>query len=339
MTPPSEKPPTSPFAYEYRCIDDSALTGWISRHLAPRIEKGLPAGLSANAITLLGTALVLVAGLAAATLPPASTGLWCGGAAVLIWLYCLLDHVDGCRARARGTSGPLGEFLDHSLDAANIFVVAAVFLAAGRSGEAAPVLDLLLITSCATVTIATWCQQHALREIRLPALGPVEGVLGAVLFLLSLHSPSLRDFWRQSALGPLTSFDLLLIGVSLGMFATSFTIARSSPASRPAILGLTCFGLGGAVLSSFLPALSPAVGLLLGFTTFGLAAKIIAAHLHHRALPAAPWLRLWPTLGIATFTAAFLPDFWPWVWPALALPFAFHAFRGWHTAFRSLPVP
>ena len=34
----------------------------------------------------------------------------------LLWAYCILDHVDGCRARRRGASSPWGECLDHGRD-------------------------------------------------------------------------------------------------------------------------------------------------------------------------------------------------------------------------------
>ena len=333
---PSEKNHPAPVVYEYRCTDKSLLTKWISKEIAPRLERIFPASLSANAITVLGTALVLIAGLTASAQASRSPLGWCVAAALLIWAYCLLDHVDGCRARARGTSGPVGEFLDHSLDAANIFIIAYLVLAAGRSGTHAPELDILLNTSCAVVTIATWCEQHSAREIRLPALGPVEGVFAAALFLLTLHVPVLRDFWGRSALGPLTCFDLLILGVTLGMFITSFNIARTTPASRPAVLGLTFSGLLASGLAHFLPALAPLVSLLLVYLTFGFAARIISAHLNHLPLPATPFFALWISLVLATGTLLLLPAAWPWVCAILALITALHAFGLWRRACLSL---
>ncbi len=326
-------------AYEYRCTDDSLLTKWISKHLAPRIEKILPSALSANFITVLGTALVMVSGLTVAALPRGSSFVWFGTSAALIWLYCLLDHVDGCRARARGTSGPVGEFLDHSLDAANIFIIAYLVLAAGRSGAPSPGIDSLLNAACAAVTIATWCEQHAVREIRLPALGPVEGLLCAVLFLFSLHVPAMHVFWSRPAFGPLTCFDVLLLVATAGMFATTFKIALSTPAARPAVLGVALTGILASALAHLFPSLAALVPLLLGCLTFGFAAGVISAHLNHLALPSPALLPLWAALLAAATTLLLVPPLWPWVFACAALFFSFRAFGLWGRAFLSLPSP
>ena len=49
----------------------------------------------------------------------------------LLWVYSVLDHVDGKRAQFRGTSGPWGEFLNHGLDAWNGSIMLLVMAVVG----------------------------------------------------------------------------------------------------------------------------------------------------------------------------------------------------------------
>jgi CDP-diacylglycerol--glycerol-3-phosphate 3-phosphatidyltransferase len=94
---------------------------WASR---PAVVAADRAGLSPDAITLLGLALSIVAGIAAAR------GAWGVAAALLLW-GGLCDMVDGELARLRGRGSPAGAFLDSNLDrlaeAALFFGLAAGF--------------------------------------------------------------------------------------------------------------------------------------------------------------------------------------------------------------------
>jgi CDP-diacylglycerol--glycerol-3-phosphate 3-phosphatidyltransferase len=94
---------------------------WASRPLVAGADR---AGLSADAITLLGLALSVVAGVAA------GLGAWGWSAILLVW-GGLCDMLDGEIARLRGRATRAGAFLDSNLDrlaeAALFFGLAAGF--------------------------------------------------------------------------------------------------------------------------------------------------------------------------------------------------------------------
>ena len=59
--------------------------------------------------------------------PPLQAPRWCYlFAAVGVFFYQTLDGVDGKQARRTGSSGPLGEFFDHGLDAVITFLYAVL---------------------------------------------------------------------------------------------------------------------------------------------------------------------------------------------------------------------
>lgn len=97
---------------------------WAYWAAGPAVAAAGAAGLSADAVTLLGLALSVGAGLAAAQ------GAWGGAAALLLW-GGLCDMVDGELARRRGAVTKAGAFLDSNLDrlseAALLFGLAAGF--------------------------------------------------------------------------------------------------------------------------------------------------------------------------------------------------------------------
>lgn len=82
----------------------------ISRAVAPFGERLVRAGVSADVITLIGTA-----GAVASALIFFPQGRWFTGAA-LIWLFVMFDMIDGAVARAAGRSTKFGALLDSSCD-------------------------------------------------------------------------------------------------------------------------------------------------------------------------------------------------------------------------------
>ncbi len=319
--------------YEYRCEDASVIAPWISRCLATRIHAVLPRALSANHITFLGSVIVFVCGVAVWALPSALPFAWFGPVALLIWIYCVLDHVDGCRARAFGTSGPVGEFLDHSLDAGNTFIISALVLACRPT---APWIAALIFAASALVVAATWCEQHTRRSIRLPLLGPVEGVVLSILFMLSQYIPALREAWVYPAFAGLTVFDLLVLAGAAGMFLSAASSAREALPAQSALSTLAALGAIGVTLVALLPSALPLVGLILGAATFEYAARVIAAHLNRAALPRPPLLFACLALVPAAAPLAGLPESPAWLNAAIATAVLVRASWVWRKALTSL---
>lgn len=82
----------------------------VSNLLAPMGQRLARAGVTPNAVTLVGTLGVVVAALVFFT-----RGWWFTGTMV-IWGFAMLDVVDGAVARAGGTSSPFGGVLDSTGD-------------------------------------------------------------------------------------------------------------------------------------------------------------------------------------------------------------------------------
>lgn len=82
----------------------------VSNLLAPIGQRLARAGVTPNAVTLVGTLGVVVAALVFFT-----RGWWFTGTMV-IWGFAMLDVVDGAVARAGGTSSPFGGVLDSTGD-------------------------------------------------------------------------------------------------------------------------------------------------------------------------------------------------------------------------------
>lgn len=82
----------------------------MTRVMTPPADALLRLGVSPDAVTVVGTLLVVVTALWAFP-----TGHLFGGA-LLIGLFALTDSLDGTMARRSGRSGPWGAFLDSTLD-------------------------------------------------------------------------------------------------------------------------------------------------------------------------------------------------------------------------------
>src|SRR5688572_26784501 len=103
---------------DYHVQDQSILLPPLKRFIWGRIIPLIPDHFSANTLTILGTVLSAVAFAITVFVP--ATQLSCAVVGTLIFAYLTLDNIDGAHARRTGTSSPLGEFLDHWLDALNL---------------------------------------------------------------------------------------------------------------------------------------------------------------------------------------------------------------------------
>lgn len=88
----------------------SRLRGAVSTLLAPVARVLLRAGVSPDAVTVLGTVGVLVTALWAFPAGHLAVG------AIVIGVFAFLDALDGTMARLAGRSGSWGAFLDSTLD-------------------------------------------------------------------------------------------------------------------------------------------------------------------------------------------------------------------------------
>jgi phosphatidylglycerophosphate synthase len=165
---------------KYEVNDNSVLTPMFKRWVWSPLVGRIPDRVSANTLTILGTVLSASAfGITA--LFPASR-LTCAVAAVLIFIYLTLDNIDGAHARRTGTSSPLGEFLDHWLDALNLSFLFVGAIHTWRIQDDRAVLVMMVAVWSYTMTF--W-EQKVTSRINLAAVGNVEGIFVVVLFYLA----------------------------------------------------------------------------------------------------------------------------------------------------------
>ena len=300
--------------YVYRCVDRSCLSAWIARRVAPPVERWLPPAWSANAITALGAGLVwvLLAGVLAvpATWRAGLAPLW----VALLWGYCVLDHVDGCRARRLRSSSAWGEFLDHGLDAwhaSMVVIVAAVV----SSAAVRPWLAVATVAATGLATVATWLEQRWRGELFLDQIGPVEGVLVVGIYLATWTWPGAGEWWMApvSDGAVLSRAECMFVIGAGGALASAVLAVARTPGG---VWHLSGFGGSALALAASVPAGAPGAVVVaaLGLSTADAATRIIASHLGREACPRPDfvgaglvWLGLGlPTVATGWFTASLI---------------------------------
>ncbi len=229
----------------------------------------------------------------------------------LLWAYCVLDHVDGCRARLRRTSSAWGEFLDHGLDAwhGSILVVAIAVV----SGTAVrPAVVVVTVAASGLATVATWLEQRWRGEFFLGRCGPVEAVLLAGLYLATWWLPGASAWWSAPAITglALTRAEAVFLLGAVGAFAAAASAVRRAPGSGWTLAGfllavLTMLAAGQAGVSW------PATLMALTLLTVEMSARVLVSHLARQASPRPDWvgasllvLGAWSPAGRAAWVAA-----------------------------------
>lgn len=229
--------------YAYTSEQASLLLPYYRRFLWDPLLARLPLGVHANTLTLAGSACCLLATSVAFAVPRSKPGLY-AIPAVLLLLYLTLDNLDGAQARRTGTSSPLGEFLDHWLDAGNCGLVV---LGVCTAADAPPLLTLVALAASSLGFFGAHWSHARTGTLRLDRLADIEGLTAAVgvyLLLASFGAGALT----VPLFGPLTgavALGLLVAGQGLSSAAVAFVRAREGRGDW-APLGVVCAGAVGA---------------------------------------------------------------------------------------------
>ena len=179
--------------YKYTSGDNSiTLNNVLDPYLHTPISKKLPLWLAPNLVTLIGFAGFCT--------PFLLCSLWfCPGRqcnvettpswpfvalGLGLFFYQTMDGIDGKQARRTGSSSPLGEFCDHSVDAINTSLgVFASSMSVGAPFEVG--LLYLFANGTQMFALATWEALHT-GSLILPEInGPIEGVLTACVLMIA----------------------------------------------------------------------------------------------------------------------------------------------------------
>ncbi len=298
------------------------------------METWLPAAWSANTVTWVGSALMwlLLAGMI--VVPSPHREQWAPLWVALLWGYCLLDHVDGCRARRRKSSSPWGEFLDHALDAWHGGIT--VFAIGSMGGNAThPGLLVLTMATLAVATVVTWLEQKLRGEFFLGAIGPVEAVAGAGIYFALWTWPAAAAVLRSpvSAQSGVTWADgVLLFGAGGNVITAAIVTRRSWGVAGPlAAMAVVAGGMVGLGFSSQLG--WSTLGVAIAILTAEYTARVICSHLTRAAMP-------WPDVvgPVLLALAAVLPANSPAVAGAGVVWLAGRTLLTWRIAAQKLIV-
>ena len=126
-----------------------AYTLWVNRRAGRWVAAAAPSWLTPNGITLLGAAFTYGALIGLWFVPVGAA--WGTLIGVLLVIGFILDSADGQLSRLRGGGTPLGEWLDHVLDAGRIALlhisVAAYMIRVGWPLESLAWVAVFLVTA------------------------------------------------------------------------------------------------------------------------------------------------------------------------------------------------
>ncbi len=134
--------------------------------------------------------------------------------ALCLHLYIVGDNLDGMRAKASGTSSPLGEFLDHYLDTYNISL--SVLIATYLIPVAENALVYLIIVAMILSFVFTMADQKVTGQLFFGRINSLEMSTLLTIFYLLLISPALAEFWSLAFVGNLKIYQpLALLSIAL----------------------------------------------------------------------------------------------------------------------------
>ena len=175
--------------YHYLCRDHSLLTPPFRRFLVRPIMPLIPRRVPANVITIFSNLVVYFAFFLALTEGPGTRSNFTL-IAILVLLYAVGDHADGMQAQRTRTSSPLGEFIDHFLDAFNNGVLIAIVLLLFRIPNSPAVVFLFL--SFYLAHAAVYYEEYRTKWLVFEWISSLEATLLVVVLLLVGRSVHFR---------------------------------------------------------------------------------------------------------------------------------------------------
>lgn len=290
-------------AYAYRCVDRSPLVGPFCRQVVRWFVQWVPPAVPANLLTLGSSACMWVMLVLATTAADAT--VFAPGCLALMIGYVIYDHADGMHSRRTGTSGPLGEFLDHYADAFHgSIAVVAMFLVADRANSPLLATVLWMVTLAGA---ATMVEERERKELYFGFIGPLEGMLLTIAFFACWCSAGAAGWWHARLAGSFTVFETVMIAGAAGSLLTAVSCVRRI-GRLP--LNLAGFALAGAVLYGlglWRGANWSETALLLTLHGADYTGRVIVSHLQGTPRPWPDWVA--PAVMVVAAIAG-LPTVW-----------------------------
>jgi phosphatidylglycerophosphate synthase len=232
--------PDRPLEYSYQSINNSVINAFYNRYWLPIAIKAIPERMSANLVSVIGdigawAAFLILSGLVVGPMSVAGRERpWLFGVCALcLFFYHTMDSLDGIQARRTGSSGPLGEFVDHWFDSFNTFLIP---LGIGLAFPAIP--PLMVAITILLCCLADWLSLRTTRNTGILVFGRVsseEALLVSYLFCLAIWATG-YDFWTQPGLFGIPRV-VLAYSITPIAFLASIVMTFKS-AGRPDLLAI-----------------------------------------------------------------------------------------------------
>jgi phosphatidylglycerophosphate synthase len=303
----------------YKVEDRSILLPYYRRLLVGPLLPLLPERLNPNTITHVGHLLNLTAAVLLLALWP-KQGWPFAASALLLQLYVWCDNADGAHARRTNQCSPMGELLDHGLDALNtVYIGYLTAMALGLPPSGWVTITLIIPGSAAV----TYWEQTTTGVFRAGLLNQIESclVLASALLTSAIFGTGI---WTELSLFGVTLQRAMYLWASItilfGMIRAASRV-RAEAGGRAVLPILPLFAFGGAVAGA------AAAGAISTITAVTLATcvnvyfgtKMLTFRLHHRL----PRVEL-PLVAFAVVLCAFIAwrltghEVSPFAGPALA---------------------
>lgn len=211
--------------YQYAKTDESLLAPLLEERIIPPLLKVTPWRLPANLITVASNMIWYLLAIAVA----GYGGEYRSGIFILvaagIFLYVIGDFLDGEQAKRTDTRSPLGDFLDHYLDAFNngvlIFLLTRLFDVSGMY------LYTLYLTVSYIAGTALVYEHYRRGVLYFGKVGTTEGLFLAMTILLAASVSPVRALLTATAVGDISWFALLfLVLTGAGYIPTLINVFR-----------------------------------------------------------------------------------------------------------------
>jgi len=232
--------PDRPLKYTYRSVNNSIINAFYKRYWLPLVMKAVPERMSANLISILGNAgawaaFLILSGLVVGPMNVAARERpWIFGVCALcLFFYHTMDNLDGMQARKTGSSGPLGEFVDHWFDSFNTFLIPLGL------GLAFPVIPPLLVAiTILLCCLADWLSLRTTRNTGILVFGRIsseEALAFSYLFCIAAWALG-YNFWTQPIVFGIPLI-VLVYSITPIAFLASIVMTFKS-AGRPDLLAI-----------------------------------------------------------------------------------------------------
>jgi phosphatidylglycerophosphate synthase len=232
--------PDRPLKYSYKSVNNSLVNAFYKRYWLPMAIKAIPERMSANLVSIIGdvgawAAFLILSGFMAGPMSVAGRERpWLFGVCALcLFFYHTMDSLDGIQARRTGSSGPLGEFVDHWFDSFNTFLIPLGF------GLAFPVIPPLMVAVTVLLCcLADWLSLRTTRNTGVLVFGRVsseEALFFSYVFCLALWAMG-YDFWARPGVFGIPPIVLAYSIAPIAFFASIVLTYES--AGRPDLLAI-----------------------------------------------------------------------------------------------------